>query len=86
MEEKYRVALKNFKKVITIQPGITSLEELHEKIALAFKNCPIFKEPFQVQYFDEDFDEFVDLDYVSSLACVIDKRYASLFCMCSTYC
>lgn len=78
MEEKFRVALKNFKKLITVTIGVTTLEELHQKIEFSFSKCPKFKKNFRLQYYEDSFEEFVDLDNIEDLTCVIDKRFVLL--------
>ena len=75
MQERFRVALGNFKKLITVTHGITTLEELHSDIRIAFSKCPIYRQDeFVVQYFDEQFNEFIDLDDISELTLLMDKR------------
>ena len=75
MQERFRVALGNFRKLVTVTHGVTTLENLHSDIHFAFSKCPIYRNAeFILQYFDEQFNEFIDLDDVNELNLLIDKR------------
>ena len=78
--EKFKVILGSFKKIFHISP-VMSMEDLHSDIKFSFSKCPIFKvnEEFRLQVFDDDFDEFVDLDDISQLHLVIDRRIQLVF-------
>ena len=80
MEERFRVGLGKFKKLITVTHGITTLEDLRNDINNAFAKCPIYKnEEFVVQYFNEQFREFIDLDDITELTLLIDKTLQIMY-------
>ena len=69
MTDRFRVALGNFKKIVSVTHGTTSLTELCDAINLSFCKCPLFRkdEEYIIQYYSDEFDEFVDLDDISEL-------------------
>ena len=75
MEEKAIVEFGHFKKIIRITLGTSTLAELRNKISLAFCQCSGFAgDDFCLQYFDEDVEDYVDLDVISDLVSSLDKK------------
>ena len=80
IEERFRVALGKFKKLITVTHGITTLEDLRNDIHNAFAKFQIYRnEEFVVQYFNEQFREFIDLDDITELTLLINKTLQIIY-------
>lgn len=63
-EKKFVVVYKNMRKIISI----LNSAELLETICLSFANSPVkLPECFNLQYYDEEFQEFIDLDDLNCL-------------------